>query len=123
MRPHWGGTRRRLAVAEQERGALAEAQRAFRRVAAFVAQDPPPDQIFATVTRELGELLAADIAHLHRLEGERRWTVDGAWGPAGHLPLGLEWTDDGGVLERTLVAGGRTLRIDDYEIAMLSIAP
>ena len=123
MRPHWGGTRRRLAVVEQERGALAEAQRAFRRVAAFVAQDPPPDQIFATVTRELGELLAADIAHLHRLEGERRWTVAGAWGPAGHLPLGLEWTDDGGVLERTLVAGGRTLRIDDYEIAMLSIAP
>ena len=123
MRPHWGGTRRRLAVVEQERGALAEAQRAFRRVAAFVAQDPPPDQIFATVTRELGELLDADIAHLHRLEGERRWTVAGAWGPDGHLPLGLEWTDDGGVLERTLVAGGRTLRIDDYEIAMLSIAP
>ncbi len=123
MRPRWGTTRRRLAVVEQERGALAEAQRAFRRVAAFVAQDPPPEAIFATVTRELGELLDADIAHLHRLEGERRWTVAGAWGRDGHLPVGLEWTDDGGVIERTLVAGVRTMRIDDYEIAMLSVAP
>ena len=123
MRPRWGATRRRLAAAEQERGALADAQRALRRVAGFVAQDPPPDEIFATVTAELGAVLDADMTHLHRLEGPRRWSVAGAWSRGGHLPVGLEWTDDGAVLERTLVATGRPTRIDDYELAMLSIAP
>ena len=73
--------------------------------------------------RELGGLLQAEMTHLHRLEGERRWTVVGAWSPADHLPLGLEWTDDGGLLERTLVQTGRPTRIHDYELAMISIAP
>jgi signal transduction histidine kinase len=115
--------RRRLAAAEQERAALAEERAAFRRVAAFVAQDPLPGEIFATVATELGGLLRAEMAHLHRYEGPRRWTVVGAWSETEHLPLGLEWTDDGGLLERAIVEAGRPARIDDYELAMISIAP
>jgi signal transduction histidine kinase len=108
---------------EQERAALAEERAAFRRVAAFVAHDPLPSEIFATVAAELGGLLRAEMTHLHRYEGPRRWTVVGAWSDTDHLPLGVEWTDDGGLLERTIVEGRRTARIDDYELAMISIAP
>jgi signal transduction histidine kinase len=75
------------------------------------------------VASELGGLLRAEMMHLHRYEGARRWTVVGAWSDHDHLPLGLEWTDDGGLLERTLVATGNPTRIHDYDLAMLSIAP
>jgi signal transduction histidine kinase len=108
---------------EQERSALAEEQAAFRRVVAFVTQDPLPSEIFATVATELGALLHAEMTHLHRYEGPRRWTVVGAWSETDHLPLGLEWTDDGGLLERSIVQAGRPTRIHDYELAMISIAP
>jgi signal transduction histidine kinase len=102
---------------------LAEEQAAFRRLATFVAQDPLPGEIFATLAAELGGLLQAEMTHLHRYEGGRRWTVVGAWSVQDHLPLGLEWTDDGGLLERTIVQVGAPARIDDYELAMISIAP
>jgi signal transduction histidine kinase len=115
--------RQRLATVEQERAVLAEEQAAFRRLATFVAQDPLPGEIFATVAAELGGLLQAEMTHLHRYESARRWKVVGAWSEQDHLPLGLEWTDDGGLLERTLVQTGSPARIDDYELAMLSIAP
>jgi signal transduction histidine kinase len=115
--------RHRLATVEQERAVLAEEQAAFRRLATFVAQDPLPGEIFATVAAELGGLLQAEMTHLHRYEGPRRWTVVGAWSTRDHLPLGLEWTDDGGLLQRTIVLTGRPTRIHDYELAMISIAP
>jgi signal transduction histidine kinase len=112
-----------LATLEQERTALADEQAAFRRVATFVAQDPPAGEIFATVAAELGRLLGAQMTHLHRYEGERRWTVVGGWSTRDHLALGLEWTDDGGLLDRSIVHDVRPTRIDDYELAMISIAP
>jgi signal transduction histidine kinase len=115
--------RHRLATVEQERAVLAEEQAAFRRLATFVAQDPLPGEIFATVAAELGGLLQAEMTHLHRYEGPRRWTVVGAWSVQDHLELGLEWTDDGGLLERSIVQTGRPTRIHDYELAMISIAP
>jgi signal transduction histidine kinase len=123
VRPRRRSIRRRLAAVEGERAALARERAAFRRVAAFVSHDQLPSEIFATVAAELGGLLRAEMTHLHRYEGPRRWTVVGAWSETDHLPLGLEWTDDGGLLERTIVQGGRPARIDDYELAMLSIAP
>jgi signal transduction histidine kinase len=123
VRPRWRSIRRRLATVEQERAALAEERAAFRRVAAFLTQDPPPSEIFGSVASELGALLRAEMTHLHRYEGPRRWTVVGAWSETDHLPLGLEWTDDGGLLERAIVQAGRPARIDDYELAMISIAP
>jgi signal transduction histidine kinase len=123
VRPHWRPIRRRLEAVEYERAALAEERAAFRRVATFVTQDPLPSEIFATVAAELGGLLRAEMTHLHRYEGPRRWTVVGAWSTTDHLPLGLEWTDDGSVLERAIVQLGRPARINDYELAMISIAP
>jgi signal transduction histidine kinase len=115
--------RHQLATIEQERAALADEQAAFRRVATFVAQDPRASEIFATVAAELGRLLRAEMTHLHRYEGDRRWTVVGGWSTTEHLALGLEWTDDGGLLERSIVQALRPTRIDDYELAMISIAP
>jgi signal transduction histidine kinase len=123
VRPRWRPIRQRLAAVEQERATLAEQQAAFRRMATFVTQDLLPSEIFATVAAELGGLLRAEMTHLHRYEGPRRWAVVGGWSTTDHLPLGLEWTDDGGLLERTIVHDGRPARIDDYDLAMISIAP
>ena len=115
--------RQQLATIEQERAALAAEQAAFRRLATFVSQDPPASEIFAAVAAELGGLLGAEMTHLHRYEGERRWSIVGAWSTGDHLAPGLEWTDDGGLLERSIVQALQPARIDDYELAMISIAP
>jgi len=115
--------RQQLATLEHQRAALAEEQAAFRRVATFVAQDPLASEIFATVAAELGHLLGGEMTHLHRYEGERRWTVVGGWSTSDNLALGMEWTDDGGLLERSIVQAVRPTRINDYDLAMVSIAP
>jgi signal transduction histidine kinase len=102
---------------------LANEQAAFRRVATLVAHEPPPADVFATLAAEVGGLLGADMTHVHRSDAVRSWTVVGGWSAAGvHLPLGRKWTDDGGILERTIVHSARPARIDDCEQAKLSIA-
>jgi signal transduction histidine kinase len=102
---------------------LANEQAAFRRVATLVAHEPPPADVFATLAAEVGGLLRADMTHVHRSDAVRSWTVVGSWSADGpHLPLGRKWTDDGGVLEHTIVNSARTARIDDYEHASISIA-
>ena len=45
---------------------LAEEQAALRRVATLVAQATPPEEVFAAVAEEVGQLLAADFAILVR---------------------------------------------------------
>lgn len=47
---------------------LADEQAALRRVAMLVAEDAPPDELFRTVTNEVGTLLAVDFSGLARFE-------------------------------------------------------
>src|SRR5947208_15191910 len=49
---------------------LADEQAALRRVATLVARETSPDAVFAAVAREVGELVAADAAHLGRYEAD-----------------------------------------------------
>ncbi len=74
---------------EVEQCRLAEEQAALRRVATLVAGDPPPEQVFQTVTEEVCGLLGLRTAVLHRFEDERKSTIVGKFGgPTGKFELG-----------------------------------
>jgi GAF domain-containing protein len=55
---------------EESRG-LAGAQAALRRVATLVARGAVPEEVFAAVTEEIGQLLPVDSAGMGRYEGSR----------------------------------------------------
>jgi PAS domain S-box-containing protein len=75
--------------AEAARRRLGEEQAALRRVATLVASDPPPEQVFQTVTEEACALLGIRTAVLHRFEEGRVSTIVGKFGePTGPLELG-----------------------------------
>ena len=74
---------------EVEQCRLAEEQAALRRVATLVAGDPPPEEVFQTVTEEVCRLLGLRTAVLHRFEDERTSTIVGKFGePTGIFELG-----------------------------------
>jgi signal transduction histidine kinase len=94
---------------------LAEEQAALRRVATLVARATPPQEVFAAVAEEVGQLLAADFAILVRydprdtLEVVGTWTRTGAPAPTpvgGQLPLG------GRNVTTMVYQTGRPARID-----------
>src|SRR5205823_4131288 len=73
---------------------LADQQAALRRVATLVARETGPDAVFAAVAREVGELLAADAAHLGRYDGDGTVVSVGQWGAYG-VPIGGRYPLDG----------------------------
>ncbi len=71
-------------------GQLAEEQAALRRVATLVARATPPEEVFAAVAEEVGQLLRVDLATMGRYEPGRTATTVATWGPAGkNLPVGI----------------------------------
>jgi signal transduction histidine kinase len=100
---------------------LADEQAALRRLAAAVAQDVSPTEIFTAVAAEVGPLLGADDAALVRYEADRTATVvagTGTWvrvfGPGSRLVL----EDDLAITAVFLT--GRSARMDDRDY---SVAP
>jgi signal transduction histidine kinase len=67
-------------VDEQTAAALAEEQAALRRVAMLVAGGRPQSEVLAAVTREVGQLFAAQAVHVVRWEGvHNEVVVVGGW--------------------------------------------
>ena len=68
---------------------LAEEQAALRRIATLVARGVPPEELFATVTEELGRLIGADSAGLIRLEPGNTAIVVARWieGVGNQIPV------------------------------------
>jgi GAF domain-containing protein len=90
-----------IANAESREGLarLAEEQAALRRVATLVARTSPPDELFAAVTQEVGQLLHVDAAAMSRYEPNEAMTIVALWGTrADEYELGV-----------TLPLGGRNL--------------
>jgi signal transduction histidine kinase len=93
----------------------AEDQAALRRVATLVAHGATPEEVFAAVTRELGQLLRIEYADMSRYEPDRTtsvvtvWSRDGAGASAActRLPLG------GNNLSSLVYESGRPGRMDD----------
>jgi signal transduction histidine kinase len=100
---------------EELRG-LAEEQGALRRVATLVARGAAPEEVFAAVTREIGQLLPVEYAYMSRYEPDRTVVFVTAWGRGGanllgdrtRVPLG------GNNLSTTVFETGRSGRMDDY---------
>jgi signal transduction histidine kinase len=96
-------------------GQLAEEQAALRRVATLVAQATPPEEVFAAVAEEVGQLLRVDLANLFRYEPGRTETSVAAWGTAGtRFPVGSQWPLEGHNLSTLVFETSRPTRIDRY---------
>ena len=94
-------------------GRLAEEQAALRRIATLVARGTPPEQVFAAVANEVGQLLSADLANVCRYESDD--TVTFVASAAERFPVGSRWPIRGQRNLATLVLEtGRPARIDDY---------
>jgi signal transduction histidine kinase len=76
---------------------LADEQAALRRVATLVAEAVPPDELFAAIAREAGQLLGVDAMHMCRFEGDVAISVAG-WSQAGEqVATGTRVEVEGGV--------------------------
>jgi signal transduction histidine kinase len=94
---------------------LAEEQAALRRVATLVACGAPPEQVFAAVTEEIGQLLALGYAYMGRYEPGGGLTTVAAWGRAADvIPAGRRWILGGQNVSTAVFETGRAVRIDDY---------
>jgi len=98
---------------------LAEEQAALRRVATLVAGGAPPEEVFATVTEEVGRLLDTHLAGMARYDSDDTVTVVATWAAedehgGAHPLVPGPWPLEGGDLASTISRTGRPVRIDDY---------
>jgi PAS domain S-box-containing protein len=100
---------------------LAEEQAALRRVATLVARGTQPEEVFAAVTHEVGELLSVDLVNLWRYESDG--TVTFVTGVGDRFRVGSRWPLDGqrNIATLMLETGGPA-RLDDYADAFGPIA-
>ncbi len=97
------------------RARLAEEQAALQRVATLVARGTPPEELFAAVTEEVGQLLPVDFAILGRYDADDTVTAIAAWGtPVARFPVGRRWGLGGKNLVTVVRETGRPARIDSY---------
>jgi GAF domain-containing protein len=93
---------------------LADEQAALRRVATLVARGVAPEEVFATVTEEIGRLLSVDLASMGRYESDGTLTFVGAWGRAReYFPVGSQRALGGKNLGTIVFETGRSARIDN----------
>ena len=89
---------------------------ALRRVATFVARQPPPAEVFALVTREAGTLLGARITGLLRVESPETAVFVAGWSQdEASLPIGVRGPLDGRGLMGRIVRTRRPVRLEDYD--------
>jgi PAS domain S-box-containing protein len=108
----------RLAAVDalRERGATLVAEQAsLRRLAALVTDGASPAEVFATVTREVAQMLEVSLVELTRFDGDGSVTVIGAWADRPHpFAVGTRWPLDGPTLSARIARTGRPSRIDDF---------
>ncbi|MDX6202830.1 MAG: hypothetical protein QOJ83_2330, partial [Frankiales bacterium] len=94
---------------------LAEEQAALRRMATLVAHGAAPEDVFAAVTEEVGQLPGVDAARLARYEPDRTLTAVAAWGSTSPVfPVGGRLALGGRNLSTLVSQTGRPARIDSY---------
>ncbi len=105
----------RAPASGEELRVLAEEQAALRRVAMLVARGVPPEQVFAAVTEEAGQLVSVEYAGLGRYEPDRAITFVAVWGRTGHhIPVGRRWSLGGKNISTLVFETGRPARLDSY---------
>jgi GAF domain-containing protein len=94
---------------------LAEEQAALRRVATLVARGTPPEEVFAAVVKEVGQLLPVDSASMARYEPDGTLIFVATLGTAGEpFPLGSRRPLGGMNLGTMVFETGRAARLDGY---------
>jgi signal transduction histidine kinase len=95
---------------------LAEEQAALRRVATLVARGMPPQEVFASVTEEVGHLLAVDYAGLGHYDPDGTLVYVAAWNRAGDPfpPAGTRVPLGGHNISTLVFESGRPARVDRY---------
>jgi signal transduction histidine kinase len=104
---------------------VAEEQAALRHVAVLVARAAPAEEVFATVTAEVGRVLDADFTSMSRYDPDGSATVVGTWSKTGtalRVPAGGRLERGGRNLHTCVFQTGRPARIDDYADATGSVA-
>jgi signal transduction histidine kinase len=103
------------AESRAELARLADEQASLRRIATLVARGARPEELFAAVTKEAGQLLAIEYVGLGRYERERALTIV-AWSGRDDLvpPAGGRWTLGGKNVATLVFETGRPARIDNY---------
>jgi signal transduction histidine kinase len=98
----------------EELHVLAEEQAALRRVATLAARGGPPEEVFASVTEEVGKLLSVEYAALGRFDPDGMLSV-ASWGRAGNrLPVGARWPLEGKNVSTLVFETGRPARVDSF---------
>jgi signal transduction histidine kinase len=103
-----------------EMARLAEEQAALRRVATLVAEETPPEEVFAAVNEEVGHLLSVDVTNLSRYEPDGSMTFVATWESGdqpSRFPVGTRTPLGGHNLSTLVYESGRQARIDDYQDA------
>ncbi|HEX6448515.1 MAG TPA: GAF domain-containing protein [Trebonia sp.] len=95
---------------------IAEEQAALRRVAVRVAQGESPEEMFAAVAAEAGQVLHAEQAYIDRYDPDGTVSVVAAWtsGAAALIPVGTRFSTGGRNLTTLILQTGQPTRIDDY---------
>ena len=94
---------------------LADEQASLRRVAALVAGGAPPAEVFATVAKEVAQVLNVPLVELSRFDADDEMTVIGAWADRPHpFQPGTRWPLDGPTLSARISRTGQPARIDDF---------
>jgi PAS domain S-box-containing protein len=103
--------------AEKALRTLAEEQAALRRVATVVASAAEPEQVFGTVTEEVGRLLGANTANMLRFEADGTGVVTGAWSTGGvrAVPVGTHSALDSPTVAGLILRSGRAERVDTFD--------
>jgi signal transduction histidine kinase len=107
------GTALANAQTRVELRAFAEEQAALRRVATLVARAAPAEEVFASVTAEVGRVLAADVALMSRYDPDDRATIVSAWtgtGAAPPTPIGSGFALGGRNVHTQVFRTGRPAR-------------
>jgi signal transduction histidine kinase len=115
------------AIANAERRAdlarLAEEQAALQRVAVLVARATPQDELFSSVTEEVGRLLQVGLTTMSRYEPDGTVTIIAGWSRAGDsIPIGTRWGVGGRNLSAIVAETRSPARMDSYEDASGDIA-
>jgi PAS domain S-box-containing protein len=102
-------------VTESHRAA--EEQAALRRVATLVARETAPEEVFATVGREVGEVLQVDATHIGRYEADGTVVSVAQWGRYPGVPIGARFPLEGDSVSARVLRTGRPARMDGYDDA------
>jgi signal transduction histidine kinase len=94
---------------------LAAEQAALRRVATLVARRTAPEEVFESVTEEVGRLLCVEFANLVRFEPDGTLTFVATWSRAdARFRPASRFTLTGRNLATVVWETGRPARMDDY---------